>query len=120
MFFQTICKQRLAGVKLRQNIGQSGFILWFLQVLLPQIIIQNFCTCFCCSLGVFRIFVLNQNFRFFFGNRGQLLSHIFKSLTALHGQGAWKLGGLSTRHDNPISAADIGLPCQVHMRLYID
>ena len=74
---------------------ESGFILWFLQVLLPQIIIQNFCTCFCCTLGVFRIFVLDQNFQFLLGNGTTL---------------TW---GLETRHDNPISAADVGLSCHV-------
>ncbi len=110
-----------AGVKLRQNIGQSGFMLWFLQVLLRQIIIQFLYACFCCSLGVFRIFIFDQNFQFLFGNGGKSLSHIFKSLAALLGRGAWKLGGLWTRHDNPISdIADIGLSCQVHMLLYID
>ena len=42
----------------------------------------------------FGIFVLDQNFQFLFGNGGESLSHICKSLTALHGRGAWKLGGL--------------------------
>ena len=69
-----------AGVTLRQNIGQSGLILWFLQVLLPQIIIQPFYTCFCYSLGVFRIFVLDQNFQFLFGNGGKSLSHTVEAL----------------------------------------
>ncbi len=40
---------------------------------------------FCCSLGVFRIFLLDQNFQFLFGNGDESLSHIFRSLTALHG-----------------------------------
>ena len=68
-----------------QSVHLYNIILWFLQVLLPQIIIQNFytCFCFCCSLGVFRIFVLDQNFQFLFGNGGESLSHIFKSLALL-------------------------------------
>ena len=45
---------------------------------------------------------------------------VCKSWRALHRQGAWKLGRLSTQHDNPISATDIGLSYQLHMLLYID
>ena len=34
---------------------------------------------------------------------------VCKNLRTLHGLGAWKLGRFWTQHDNPISAADIGL-----------
>ena len=78
-------------VKPLPSIGQSGFILWSLQVLLLQIIIQNLYTCFSCPLGVFGIFVLDQNFQFLFGNGGESLSHICKILTALHGRGDFEL-----------------------------
>ncbi len=73
-----------AGVNLRQNIGQSGFILWFLQVLLPQIIIQNFYTCFCCSLSVFRIFFSIKTFNSSSeteANRSAIFSKVWKHYT---------------------------------------
>ena len=40
-----------------------------------------------------------------------------KSLRILHGQGAWKLGRIWPRHDNPILATEIGLSCQLHSLL---
>ena len=45
---------------------------------------------------------------------------VFKSLRTPHGWAAWKLERLWIWHDNPISAADIGLLCQLHMLLYTE
>ena len=45
---------------------------------------------------------------------------VYKSLRTLHGRGAWKQGKLWTQHDNPISAADIGLLWRLHTPLYTD
>ena len=43
-----------------------------------------------------------------------------KNLRTLHGRGAWRLGRLWTRHDNPTSAANIGLSWDDVLMLDID
>ena len=46
---------------------------------------------------------------------------VYKRLqTVLHWLEVGKLGRLWTQHDNPISAADFGLSCQLQMLLHID